>query len=189
MFNIMNMFKTYVPLKITRHILSDPTKESSVRGLAKSLKVSPASASKTLKELKDEGILVSHSVGRSILYRANLESALCRHWKTLFNLEEITSSDFFSECKSSLKNILSIMLYGSRAQGKNTPKSDYDFLIITAGREKARPDPSKFRLPGEANCLVFSFSEWKKHAKNNPAFYKDMLFYGIVLEGERMVVE
>ncbi|MFP3950512.1 MAG: nucleotidyltransferase domain-containing protein [Candidatus Micrarchaeia archaeon] len=189
MFNIMNMFNTCVPMRITRYVLSDPTKEYSARGLAEELKVSPASASKTMKELRGKGILNSHQVGRSVLYRANLESALCRHWKTVFSLEEISGSRFFSECRRKLQNILSIMLYGSRAQGKDRPQSDYDFLVVTATRQKARPDPANFGLPAEANCLVFSFSEWKKHAQKNPAFYKDVMFYGIVLEGERMVAE
>ena len=189
MFNIMNMFNTCIPMRITRYVLADSAKEYSARNLAKELRVSPASASKTLKQLKEKNILTSHQVGRSILYRADLESALCRHWKTIFSLEEIADSGFFSECRGKLRNILSIMLYGSRAQGKDMPQSDYDFLVVTATKEKARPDPSKFSLPAEANCLVFSFSEWKKHAKSNPAFYKDVMFYGIVLEGERMVVE
>ncbi len=188
MFNILNMHGKYVPLKITRKILSDPSKEYSVRELARALHVSPASVSKTLNELEAKGILLLKSVGRSKLYCANLESALCRQWKVLFNLELINNSSFLPECKKTLRNILAITLFGSRAKGTNNPKSDYDFVIITATKAKKKPDPSTFALDSEVNCSVFSFAEWKKHARKNTAFYNDVLLYGIELEGEKMVV-
>lgn len=188
MFNIMNMHDNYVPLKIKRKILSDPSKEYSVRELARALHVSPASVSKALKELEAKGIVLLKSVGRSKIYNANLESALCRQWKVLFNLELIRESSFLPECKKTLKNILAITLYGSRAMGTNNTRSDYDFVIITATTTKKKPDPSNFALDSEVNCFVFSFAEWKKHAQKNTAFYNDVLFYGIELEGQKMVV-
>jgi predicted nucleotidyltransferase len=189
MFIYLNMFGDTPYLKIVKEALSSPSSSRSVREIAKDAKASPASASKTLRELEAKGILKKRIVGRSHLYSPNLENALCRHYKSLFNLEKIHSSRFLEECEATFKNILGIMLYGSRAKGTNDEKSDYDFLIITATRQKAHLDAHKLGLDAEANFLVFSFGDWKTHAQKNKRFYHELFTYGIALKGEKPIFE
>lgn len=187
MFIYLNMFGDTPYFKIVKEALSSPNSQRSVREIAKDANASPASASKALRELEAGGILKKRIVGRSHLYSPNLENALCRHYKALFNLEKIHTSGFLQECGGTFRSVLSIVLYGSRAKGTNDEKSDYDFLIITATREKGRLDTHKLGLDAEANCLVFGFQEWKSHAQKNKAFYADIITYGIALKGEKPV--
>ncbi|MCK4444486.1 MAG: hypothetical protein KAW09_08080, partial [Thermoplasmata archaeon] len=63
-----------------------------------------------------------------------------------------------------------------------------DLLIISTAKEVETNDIEK-RLGIDVNVMNFSRASWTKQAKNNRAFYLDIITEGIVLYGTRPVVE
>lgn len=187
MFVLIDMLDRFVPLKVLKTITSRANSSFSVRGLANEARVSPAAARMALLYLKKQGVVSIQIVGKTHQYSANLQSALCRQWKILFNLNQLADAKIVEELVQQVPNIQSVLLYGSFAKGTNDEKSDVDLLVITHAPMK--PDLGFVnRLGLEVNVSVLSLSEWKKKAATDKVFYENVIFDSIVLFGERPVV-
>ncbi len=190
MFNISNMkneLEKYVLLKVIDKITSEPNKSFSVRGLAKELNISSASSKSALDYMKEKQLVHLKIIGRTYQYNADLNNSLCRQWKILFNLDEITDSKIVENFIKKFENIYSILLYGSYAKGTNDPKSDIDLLVIVQKYKKINLNFVN-NLKKEANISILSFKEWKTKAKTNKVFYENIIYDSIVLYGEKPVV-
>ena len=104
----------------------DVYREISVREYSREVKISPPTASKQLKELEKEGLLLSNEKGIYIYFRANREGfffqQLARlYWYSL--LYPLTASLHENI------NYKRIILFGSLSKAENTQKSDIDLFI------------------------------------------------------------
>ncbi|MFH0955589.1 MAG: nucleotidyltransferase domain-containing protein [Candidatus Micrarchaeota archaeon] len=170
------------------HIITDsPNTSFSVRGLAAKTGLSPGAARTSLDYMKEKGIVSLKIAGNTYQYKANLESALCRHWKILFNLDKLADSKITNEITQKIPNVQSVLLYGSWSRGTNDEKSDIDLLVITNASVKTDLGFIN-KLKKEANVSIFSFSDWKKKAFTDKVFYENVIYDSIVLFGERPVV-
>jgi predicted nucleotidyltransferase len=79
----------------------------------------------------------------------------------------------------------SIILYGSFARGENDEKSDIDILVIA---EKKDVPNLQGTLGREVNVSVYSEAEWNNKAKEDKAFYEQVIIYGVPLYGKKPVV-
>ena len=181
------MLNQYVVVKAIQEVTSMPNKAFSVRGLAKVISISPGAAGAALKFMKKKGIATITVIGKTHQYRANLDSALCRQWKILFNTDFLVDSGIIGEMLEKISGVQSLLLYGSLAKGTNDEKSDIDLLAITS--KPAKNIPAIGKTAGkEINLSVFSFSDWKKKAVQEKVFYENVIFDSVVLFGERPVV-
>ena len=180
------MLGEYAVVKAVETVVSFPNESFSVRGLAERAKISPATAGKALEFMKEKGIVSLKIVGRTFQYRADLESALCRQWKILFNLDEVQESKIVEEILKQCTGAQAILLYGSFAKGTNSEKSDIDILVIAQGQNKNVPVGKKAKK--ETNITAMTQAEWKRKAIKDKAFYENVIFDSIVLHGERPVV-
>lgn len=187
MFSIIYMLDQYITIKAIQKITSQPNKSFSVRELASSISISPGASKIALDYMREKGIVTLKVIGRTYQYKADLESPLCRQWKVLFNLDLIESSKIVENLIKRVKNIHSILLYGSFAQGKNDEGSDIDLSVVTHKPKKIELGFIK-KLGREANISILSLGEWKKKAGKNKVFYENVIYDSIVLYGRRPVV-
>lgn len=181
------MLERYAVIAALKTVLSSPQVSFSVRGLARAAGLSPGAAQTALKYMQQTELVSLKIVGKTFQFKANLDSALCRHWKIVFNLEQITDSRIVQECVKKIPALQSVLLYGSFARGTNDEKSDIDLLFITHHPVKINLGFVN-RLKKEANITVFSLNEWRKNALENKVFYENIILDSIALVGEKPVV-
>ena len=181
------MLEQYAIIRAVREVVSKPNKCFSVRGLGRSIGISPGASRTAFEFMKEKKMVTLDVIGRAYQYRANLESPLCRQWKILFNLDQLAGAGIVESLLKEINGIQSIVLYGSFARGTNDEKSDIDILVVTRKPAKTRAavEPKTSR---EVNLTVMELNEWKRKASQEKAFYENVVFDGIALFGERPVV-
>ncbi|MDO8661582.1 MAG: nucleotidyltransferase domain-containing protein, partial [Candidatus Woesearchaeota archaeon] len=136
--------------------------EISVRAYAIQTRVSPPTASKILKSLTAQELLIEHRKGIYIYYRANREhyvfQQLARaYWYTLLNsaTEQLHNTIAFR----------TITLFGSLASAENTAESDIDLYVDVESRNiDLSSFQKKFKRPVQ---LHFKNSLKNPHLKKN----------------------
>jgi predicted nucleotidyltransferase len=113
-------------LKILNELMpfiEDNYKEYGVREYAGIIGVSPPTASKTLKELEKEGILLSRNYRNLILFRANRESKALKTLSITYWQEKLKD---LSNFVSKELNYQKIILFGSLTKLEAREESDID---------------------------------------------------------------
>ena len=166
-------------LNILNPFFEEPTKEFNVREIARTIKISPATASKRLKKLVKEEILIERKERIYKLYKSNLESYPYKDLKVYYNIKKLRESSLIEELnKFYLKP--AIVLFGSSSVGLDTETSDIDLLIISE-KTKEFPDIGKFEKKLKRKIQFFTVKNIKglknKHLINNAV-------NGITIQGE-----
>ncbi|MBC2693954.1 MAG: nucleotidyltransferase domain-containing protein, partial [Desulfobacteraceae bacterium] len=110
------------------------------------------------------------------------------HLKTAYNLAWLEENNLLEYIEERLPGLSTLVLYGSFAKGENDESSDNIDLLAIAPVKRADLHLTDY-LGKETSLVIFSTSKWKEQAKNNRAFYIDVLTEGIVLFGTRPVVD
>ncbi len=117
------MLKIFNELK---PFFEDVYREISVRQYAKEVKTSPPTASKKLRELERENLLISTRRGVYIYFRANREGFIFRqlarlYWYSVFHslTEKIHEEIAYKR----------VILFGSLSKAENTLQSDADIYL------------------------------------------------------------
>ncbi len=169
--------------KILTLFFENPTGEFYLREVGVRAKISVGAAKKYLDRLVKAGILSARRQGNMRLFRANRESPAYKQKKVAYAVEKIVSSGLLAALMRSTPS--SIVLYGSFARGEDDEKSDLDLLVISGSKTLPRL-PTIFGR--EVNVLVYGGREWAKKAKENKAFYDQVIIHGIPLYGKKPVV-
>jgi len=155
----------------------EPNREFGVREASRVLKVSPATASKELKELAKSNFLKERKERIFILYKANLESDDYRDLKVYYNLRKLRESGLLDAL-----NIFylkpTITLFGSAARGLDTETSDFDLLIISEKTDSF--DTKRFEEKINRKLQLFVVNNVKE-LKNE--YLINNVLNGIVVQG------
>lgn len=165
--------------RIIEFLLDNPTSEAKVRGLARKLNMSPAHVSKTLKILRDEGMVKNN--------RVDLNSPMVRALKIFLNVKKLVEKGVIEKIKS-LK-IISAGVYGSWANGTNYEDSDLDIWIKVEkhpGEIKVASVVGEIRKSVGRNVqmLVLTPDNVERLKKEDPIFYYSLAFGSIMICGE-----
>lgn len=174
-----------IMLKSLEYFFENPYEEIHLREFARKLKISLNSAQRFLNFFVQENLIKDERKANLRYFKANLESNFFKHLKISYligKIEGIGLVDFFKE-----KNFSSIVLFGSCAEGTDSNGSDIDLVCI--GPVKINISKFREKIDRELNTHFFTWSEWKKQAKDNKAFYQDVVVKGINLLGEKPIVE
>src|SRR5439155_6976822 len=154
----------YHGLRILNIVFQDPYAEVHLRQAAAQARATPSTAKRFLDEYTRLGLLTETQRANLHLFKANLDKASFRLWKTsVFLLKNETHlRQFASQYPDS-----SLTLYGSCATGTDAPGSDLDLLLIT--RQEQDPSPSQLdelsrRTHRTAQLLKYTPEEWEKKA-------------------------
>jgi predicted nucleotidyltransferase len=167
-------------LRVIKRILNSPTAEIKVRKLAKELGISPAHVSKTLKALRDEGIVKDG--------RVDLSAPMARALKVFLNVERLVEIGVVDEIKS-LGGVAGAGIYGSWANGTNHEDSDLDLWIRVEkhpGEMKVASLVGEIRksVGAEVQMLVLTPEDLERLRREDPAFYHSLVFGSFVMWGE-----
>ena len=175
-------------LKVVRFFLENPYEEVYLRQLAKRLKLSPFAIKKYSDLLLKENLITEERKANLRYFKANINNLFFRQLKISFSINSIIKSKLIDFLKENLTNISSITLFGSIAKGNDDRNSDVDILIIGVDKYV---DITKFeeKMNKKITTHTFSWSEWNKKAKEDVAFYYEVVNYGVNLYGELPLVK
>jgi predicted nucleotidyltransferase len=180
------MLEKYALYRAFYALRRSPGKES-IRSHAKLSGLSVSSSKKSLDFLHLKGIVTRNPVGRLYQHSINHDSVLARHLKICMSLSELEDAKLVEElCEK--YNALSIVLFGSAAQGLDTAKSDIDVLIITMKHCRHTVIRAQDKLGRELSIIKYTIAEWREKSKSDKAFYDNVIYGGIPLYGELPVV-
>ncbi|NYZ76716.1 nucleotidyltransferase domain-containing protein [Candidatus Micrarchaeota archaeon] len=182
------MIEKYAVIRAMHAILARPNKKFSIVALAKEAKMAPSAASYALEYMLEEGMVGLEVIGRTHQYKTDLSSFLARQWKVLFSLDEIKKSGFAESVLKKVKNVTSIILYGSVATGRDDEKSDIDIIVIADAKKTAAVFEKAGIGARELNVQIYTPAEWRRKAGVDKAFYDNAIIDSIVLYGEKPVV-
>ncbi|NYZ73988.1 nucleotidyltransferase domain-containing protein [Candidatus Micrarchaeota archaeon] len=184
------MLEKYAVLAVMKVILGRPAKRFSVREAAKATGLSVNACKYSLDFMLGKGMVRLEKIGKTYQYQASLDSYMARQWKVLFSLEELDGAGIVQAILKTGRSIMSIILYGSTAMGRDDAASDIDVLVIAdtdmAGKKSIAALAHGTRR--EINISVYSPYEWREKAKRDRVFYEQAVMDCIVLYGERPVV-
>jgi len=123
-------------VKILRYLVSQDV-EHSGREIARGSVVNHWQCNKILKELHQEGILTLRKFSNTYLYGLKRDTYIAKELIVpLFSREKSLIENLALELKSlKFKGIISVILFGSLANGKEKPHSDIDVLVIVDDKE------------------------------------------------------
>ena len=176
-------------LKALDYFFDEPFQEVYLRELARRVDLSVFSVKTAVDDLVEGGLLVERRVGRLRYLRANMENLFFRFLKIAFNVKKILDCGIVGFLKEHVPALSSVVLFGSWAKGENDKKSDVDILVI--GQRPVEFDVSGFeaRLGGGLELIIMRWSEWRKKAKDDRAFYLEVIADGVLLYGNLPVIE
>jgi len=157
----------------------EPEREFNIREIARILKVSPATASKDLKEFSRGQILGERKDRGYIFYKADLESQKYRDLKIYYNINKIRKSGLIEE----LNNLYlkpTIILFGSFSTGLDRETSDIDLVVISENKEEFSLK-EKFEKKLKREIQIFNVKNLKE-LRNNGLI--NNVLNGIILQGE-----
>lgn len=161
------------------------------RGLGKLVGTSSFKIQQVLKKLVALNVVTENIIGRAHLYTLNLKHILVKTLiKDIFDYENNILTHLGSEIAKNLKPApLSIILYGSVAQGEEKPESDLDLLVVYKKNNEPQPDfgPLISNLTqsyGNPAAIQFIFLTELQHSKDkNKTLLRRILKEGRVIFG------
>ncbi|MBI4177467.1 MAG: nucleotidyltransferase domain-containing protein [Candidatus Aenigmarchaeota archaeon] len=168
----------FTELNILKSFFEEPTREFGVREIARIKGISPATASKELKDLAKSGILKRHKERTATLYRADMENDLYKDLKVFYNVRKIRESGLL-ETLNSFYLKPAVVLFGSAAFGMDTETSDFDLLVVSE-KTKELKDLKIFEAKIKREIQVFVVNEIKD-LRNGHLI--NSVLNGIVIQG------
>ncbi len=164
---------------VIEYVLDRPKQRVKVTEIARQLHASKGYVSKTVSNMKKDGLIKNSLV--------NLGDPYVRSLKTSINLDKIRRSGIISAIKRI--GVRGAGLYGSWANGTNTEDSDIDLWLKLSGDTAAilvgglRQQIIE-RLHVEPQIIILGQNKINALRKDNEVFYFTLLFGSIILMGE-----
>jgi len=182
-----------VKVTVLRTLWKFKEKEFTIRELAQFLEISHTGVRKALRDFEKMNVLTIRTIGRSYVFKLNTKSYGYSIIEKLFEMEENTLLEIKKTLNKGLgvPSVISVALFGSIAQGKETPLSDIDLLIVTQKKENVegivaelQRDVSE-RFGNSISAYYVEEANLQKKRKEPPikqALQNHILIYGKPLE-------
>jgi predicted nucleotidyltransferase len=168
--------------RILEVFINNPEKEFHVRQLSKSLKKSPTTISKYLKNLEKEGFLKSEEKLNHLLFMANSEKENFKRIKKDYNFKKMEDSGLIDFLIKTFNYPKAIILFGSYAQGENIINSDIDLFILSSIKKEVSLAKFEKELKYPINLIVKSVQEFENMKEKNPELLNNII-NGTILYG------
>lgn len=139
------VFSSKGKIKILR-VLSREKRDMSITEVSRASGISKAGVSKTIEDLLTTGIIKSEKRGKMIFLSINSENSIGNAVSELFQWEKSVEKETLPIVMDSIladysgKNILSVVVFGSRARKTAKLESDVDIMCIYNRLEKSKTD-------------------------------------------------
>lgn len=171
MFEKVNIFSG-PSLRILRFLGRRYREDYHTRELVRRLGISLGTASKCLKTLEEEELLIKTEKGRLSIYQANMENPVLCELKILFTLLDIEGM-----VKDLKKESEQIILFGSCATGEDTEESDIDIFILTDTPKSANKITSQYQkeISRRISPVIVTANEFRELKKEDRPFYSQIM--------------
>jgi len=157
---------------ILEFILDNPYDNFYLRQIARELKISSSTAKSTLDKLEKLNLILPKTFGNLRMFSGNKDDILFKKLKIAKNV------DFLKPLLRELTPAITIVVYGSFANGENDKKSDIDVFILSNKKNYKITEYIGYEL----QLVVKTPQEWTKEQKANPAYAKEVK-QGILMQG------
>jgi predicted nucleotidyltransferase len=172
-------------LETLKFFLDNPYSEVYLREFARKNKITPNTAQRFLELFLKQGLIVETRKANLRYFKANIENIFFKHLKITYSIKKITDSGLIDFLKENTFSI--VILFGSVAKGEDDKNSDIDLVCIGPNKKISLTEFEK-KLGKEINAHFFTYAQWKKQEKTNPAFYQEVISTGINLIGEKPII-
>lgn len=169
-------FRSQITIKVLRYFLLNPKRRHYVNELADLLEVDPGNLFRKLKELENEGILVSEMEGNQRYFRLNKKYPLLRELEHFFRAK-YGIEEMLKQRLSKLKGLREAYIFGSFAKDSFQQESDIDLLLVgghSSFEAKRLILPLAKEIRREINIVDFSSTEFKKKKRGGDEFLKNI---------------
>lgn len=142
-------------LKILDYLTAAPKGKGFISQIARDIGISKGEVSKSVKVLKDGGLIFSEQSGRNMVCYVDRRLPFFVHLRMAFNLLEIAPQVTVLRPWAD-----KIVLFGSCANGTDTTDSDIDLLVIARDKEKIQKATWKIKLSRPAQWIIKTPSEY-----------------------------
>lgn len=161
--------------------------------LSKVLKISHVGAQKIGKRLLKENIVISKRIGKSIIYKPNLEDAYVRHLVAFLLADEANNFKRWKEEFGALfKKNRVVMLFGSAIQNY-ARANDIDLMVVREARDTAEINnllkKKEEILPKKLHAIKLTRQDLLKNLKKKDTAIIDIVKNAIILHGQETYVE
>ena len=160
-----------------KYFFEDCNREISVREFGRMKNVSPATASKILKNLEKENILLKRNDRGYLLFRLNTENFVLKNLSSIYWSEKLNP---LLEELDQFYSFPTIILFGSINKCENNLNSDIDLAIFTEKKTEF-PHLMNFEKKINREIQLFNFGNFESIKNKNLA--KNIL-NGTKLSGE-----
>jgi predicted nucleotidyltransferase len=170
--------------RVLTELLLRPEHSWHVRELARQIDALPGSTNRELLKLTDAGILVRHSVGNQVHYRANPACPILPELAGMLRKTSGLADQIRDALRPLSAHIQCAFIFGSIARGEETSGSDVDILAlgdIAFSDLVAALHPLQSTLRREINPVVYRVEDfrhrlaagntWAREAASNPKLF------------------
>lgn len=186
--NMIQLYQKIKQLTVLTFFLEHPYTAYYLRELARVLHMDPMTVKRSLDIFVADNLVLRTKEKNQILYKTHMENPAVRYLKISYNLSWLQKKRVSDFLIHHMNSVSSILLYGSYAKGENDDQSDIDFLVISLSKHSPTVELSTL-LKHDVNLFSFTPAEWSQQAKNNKAFYLEVILDGIVLYGTKPVTQ
>jgi len=182
---IDEMFERYKDWKLLQIFLKHPDQRFYTKEISRKTGIGSGTVNSFLRNIHKDNILIKEIVGNVHLYRLNDEFELVKQLKIVNILLEFEQHKLIDQLLKIDDNIISLILYGSHANGENDSKSDIDILLITNNKKSFTQIIQKLeqKLQKTISIQTMTISDWQKLKEKDKIFYESILQNHIVLHG------
>ena len=179
------MFERYRDWKLLRLFLQFPDKGFYTQEIARKTGVGSGTVNTFLRNIYKDNILNKEITGNTHIYKLNNERELSKHLKIVHTLIEFEQFKLVEHILKNNNTILTIILYGSHANGEYDSKSDIDLLLLLNEKKSLTTVLQKLEknLKKPINIQMINIPEWHKLKEKDKIFYESILENHIVLWG------
>jgi len=160
--------------KILAFFSDFPEQSFHEREIVRQTKLGKGQANKALNELYKNSVLNREQKGKMFFYSLNQENPVVKQFrilKTILDLEPLIAT-----LKSLSKRVI---LYGSRATGKNLTESDLDLFVVSNNKDEIfraiREFEEEQKFQTEIKAVIRNSAEWLSLEKKEPVYFNELL--------------
>ena len=179
------MFEKYKDWKLLRIFLNHPDHGFYTKEISRQTGVGSGTVNNFLRNIHKDDILTKEIIGNVHLYRLNDELELVKQLKIFNTLLEFKQHKLIEQFLKEEVSIISIILYGSYANGENDSKSDIDLLLIVSNKKNFTNiiQGLEEKMKKAISIQIMNISEWQTLKEKDKIFYESIIINHIVLYG------
>jgi predicted nucleotidyltransferase len=169
-------YRSQITKKVLGYYFLNPDRKHYINELADLLRIDPGNLFRKLKELEQEGVLVSEARGNQKYFSLNKKYPLLHELKKIYNAK-YGVAELLKRSIAKLRGLKSAWIFGSYAKNSFQQESDIDLLFVgshSSLEAKRLILPLKKDLGREINIVDMTEKDFESRKKKKDEFIKNI---------------